>query len=127
MTNGELFDQAKTALNVESDYALAKALELDQSEITAYRAGRPLRDAYTLTRLALALGRDPMALQAEVLRESEKCERKKAFWRSFSGLRGLGTLPAWLLAAAIALCALGFGQGSNTALAGGFRRRWRCA
>jgi hypothetical protein len=94
-----LLDKAKEALGLESDYALAKALEVNNGTIAGYRKGTRQPDAYAAARLALALGRDPLELIAEIEAEHARTPTARAWWRTFlsSGLKSTVNTVAALL------------------------------
>lgn len=101
MTIIELLDQTKQRLNVKSDYALAKALGIHQARLTDYRKGTRHPDPYALTKIALALDLDPLALIAEAEARTEKNAVRKGFWENFSRRAGstLGMLALCCMAA----------------------------
>lgn len=116
-------DAAKAELNIESDYALGKAIGLSPKTMPAIRRGdraMPLEAAY---KLAITLKMDPAAVIADLEEQREKNESRRAFWRSF------------LSRAALIVAALGCTLGSMpsatyesaTALFGGKSRRWKNA
>lgn len=80
----ELLDKSKTKLGVNSDYALAKALEIHQARLSAYRKGVEHPDPYALVKIAMLLDLDPLALIAEAEEQSEKNPARKAFWGNFA-------------------------------------------
>ena len=116
MTIIELLDQTKERLQVKSDYALAKALQINQARLTDYRKGTRHPDPYALTKIALALDLDPLALIAEFEARTEKNATRKGFWENF--LRrvssGLGVLALCCMAA--------FGSASGTNAGSAFFR-----
>lgn len=83
MTAKELLQECKIKLRIESDYALCKAFELPRQRISDYMQGKSKLDNYTLTRIAITLGRDPISLIAEYEAATEKNPVKKAFWQGF--------------------------------------------
>ncbi len=83
MDINKLIDDAKSALGIETDYALAKILGLDNKRLYDYRKGHRQPDAYAATRLALAVGRDPLAVIAEIEAAVAKTEPRRSFWRDF--------------------------------------------
>lgn len=90
-----LLDSAAAALGARSDYHLAQLMELHKARISEIRSGKRMPDTYACTRIAQALGRDPMEIIAMVEAESAKNETQREFWRSFkfSGMRSsLGLL-----------------------------------
>jgi anti-sigma-K factor RskA len=83
MRAADLLDQAKEALCLKSDYALAKASGIPRNDIPAIRTGKravPLHLAYWL---AITLQLDPAQVVAELEEEREKNPTRAAFWRSF--------------------------------------------
>ena len=97
----ELLDEAKTKTGAKTDYKLAQVLDIPNERISDYRAGRRYPDDYACMRLAMALGQDPLEILAQIRAESEKNDKRKAFWRSFPtswrrGLLGL-LLPVMLI------------------------------
>lgn len=117
MKAAELLDAAKQRLLLKSDYALAKAIDINKGWIPAIRRGEravPLDVAY---RLAITLERDPAQVIAELEAEREKNERRAAFWRSFL------SRAAQLAGVACTLALLSFGgSGSTQAASGGPER-----
>ena len=81
MDMSKVIDSAKKALDVESDYALAKKLEINQARISSYRKGKETPDAYACARLAEVLGMDPFELLAKVEAATEKNEGRRAYWQ----------------------------------------------
>lgn len=91
----DLLDQCCKALDARSDYHLAQLMELDRAVISEFRSGKRRPNTYACTRIAQALGRDPMEIIAMVEAESAKNEAQREFWRSFKfcGMRSsLGLL-----------------------------------
>ena len=91
----DLLDRCSEALAARSDYHLAQLLELNKSRICEYRSGKSKPDTYACTRIAQALGRDPLEIIAMIEAESAKSEVQRDFWKSFkfSGMRSnLGLL-----------------------------------
>jgi len=79
----DLMDELKAAEGMTSDYQLSKETGIAQSRISDYRKGRLTPDEYACTRLALALGREPIEVIAMVQAEQAKTEEKREFWRNF--------------------------------------------
>lgn len=76
-------DAVKAQLNIESDYALAKRLEVTRGQIVAMRNGtRPIALA-TAFKIAIALELDPAHVVADLEEQREKNEKRRDFWRSF--------------------------------------------
>lgn len=108
MTIIELLDQSKARLNVKSDYALAKALEIHQARLSAYRKGKERPDPYALTKIALTLDLDPIALIAEFEAQTEKNPARKGFWINFLRRAGSG------VGILVLCCMAAFGNTSAT-------------
>lgn len=83
MNAKELLLECKIKLKLESDYALAKALELPRARLSEYMRGKVNPDVYALTRIALTLNKDPISLIAEYEAATEKNVIKKKFWHGF--------------------------------------------
>jgi len=124
MKPAEYLDAAKARLNLPSDYALAKALELAPQSIPAIRNGTrnvPLDVAF---RIAITLEIDPAQVVADLEEQREKNPKRQGFWRSFSS-RAVQTVAALAVTLALLLSAT---SGSVQGAAGGaFRRRPNCA
>lgn len=97
--------EAKAALGVESDYALAKALKTTHVNISNYMNEKSKMDDYHCIIVADVLGIDPMEIIAAAQEEREKSEEKKEFWRDFRRARGgiTGVVLALTMGATIAL------------------------
>ena len=116
MTIIELLDQTKEKLQARSDYALAKALEIPTQRIADYRKGTRHPDPYALTKIALALDLDPLALIAEFEARTEKNATRKGFWENFLRRAGSGL-------GVVALCCMAaFGSANGTSAGGAFFR-----
>lgn len=79
----ELLLECKIKLGIQTDYKLAQALELPVNRMSEFMSEKRAPDAYTCVRMALVLGRDPAEVIAEVKAETEKNEKRRAFWRDF--------------------------------------------
>lgn len=88
MKTSEYLDKCKIALGIKSDYALAKALEMNSGMITHYYKGKRWPDAYACAKIALALKLDPLEVLADIESQSEKTEKRREFWRGFIGRTG---------------------------------------
>lgn len=84
MNTVEFLDKAKQKLGVESDYALAKALNMRASTISGYRAGRSRMDDDAAFKVALILEIDPIFPIAAANAERTKSPEMKAFWEGFA-------------------------------------------
>jgi len=77
----ELLNQAKRQLNVTSDYALAKALNLPTQRISDYYNSVRVPDAWACLCIANALNRDFLDIMAIVRIDVEKDELRREAWR----------------------------------------------
>jgi len=92
-----LLDQVKKAKGVESDYALAKALEIPKQRISEYYKGRNSPDEFVYLQIAKALNRPYESIQTAVRIEAEKDESRREVWREH--LKRIGGIAAGWLAA----------------------------
>ena len=76
----DYLDDAKRCLRVESDYALAKAINIRASTISGYRAGRSHFDETTALKIAVACGIDPMEVIAAAAYERAKSPDVQSIW-----------------------------------------------
>lgn len=83
MKTTEYLNRVKKKLDISSDYALAKAMEVHKARIHDYYAGKAVPDPYACTKIAVLLGVDPAIVMAEIYEETEKNEQRRAFWRDF--------------------------------------------
>lgn len=107
----EYLDKAKIALAVQTDYALAKQLEIPTQRIAEYYKGKAWPDAYACAKIGLALKMDPLEVLADVESQREKKESRREFWRGFIGRSKK--------AAAVLLLGWCFGNISMSAQGGG--------
>lgn len=84
----EYLDKCKIALSIQSDYALAKKLEIPTQRIADFYKEKRWPDAYTCARIALALNLDPLEVLADIESQREKTEARREFWRGFIGRTG---------------------------------------
>lgn len=82
MNTVEYLQQAKKALKIESDYALAKALGITRSAISAYVQGRTTMSDDTAVKVANVLGKHPAIVMIDMHREREKNPELRAVWNS---------------------------------------------
>ena len=83
MKASEYLDAAKQRLNIESDYELAKRLEVGNGAISEIRKGTrhvPLEVAY---KLAITLELDPAQVVADLESQREKNPKRRGFWEGF--------------------------------------------
>jgi len=100
-STNELLDNAMKALNVGSDYALAKALDIHNGRIADYRKGKMQPDAYVAARLACALNRDPLELIAEIEAEHARTPKQREWWARFLSQQHLGKAAALVIGMSI--------------------------
>lgn len=113
-------DAVKAQLNIESDYALAKRLEVTRGQIVSMRnRSRPIAIA-TAFKIAIALELDPAQVVADLEEQREKNEKRRDFWRGF-----LSRAPMLIavLACTLALSFSATYESAETALFGRNRRR----
>lgn len=101
MDMSKVIEAAKKALDVESDYALAKKLEIPNNYIADYRSGKRRPDAYACARLAEVLEMDPFELLAQVEAETEKNEGRRAYWKRVAERMAATSMAAFLVCAAL--------------------------
>lgn len=77
----DYLDDAKRCLHVESDYALAKALNIRASTISGYRAGRSHFDETTALKIAAACNVEPMEVIAAANFERAKTPDIRNLWQ----------------------------------------------
>lgn len=79
----ELLNKVKTAKNITSDYALAKALDVPNQRICDYYKGNRIPDEYVCLQIAKALGLNYDVISAMVRMEAEKDEKSRNAWREY--------------------------------------------
>ncbi|RFP36145.1 hypothetical protein [Duganella sp. BJB476] len=104
MNTLEYLDAAKAKLGIESDYALAKKLNLRASTIAGYRARGGQMDDDVATRLAEILGVHPGLVMLDMHRARAKTPAEQSIWqeiyKGFLSLlphakTGKGFSPVW--------------------------------
>lgn len=78
----ELIDAYKKSLDLQSDYAAAKALGLRPNRISNYRCGVSHADDKTAVILADALGLDRLKTIAEINSDRANTARDRTFWKN---------------------------------------------
>lgn len=96
MDISKVLDDAKKAMQIESDYELAKRLEISKANLSHFRKSERIPDAYTCARLAEAIGIDPIALIAAVEAATEKNEARRNYWQALSKKVGVGMTIGFL-------------------------------
>ena len=84
----EFLDECKKKLDISSNYALAKALEIPEPRIHDYYKNKGTPDEYACFKFAECLEIDPAIVIAEIRAETEKNPRKREFFRVFRGACG---------------------------------------
>lgn len=105
MKPSEYFEAAKTAMNIQSDYELAKRLGVGNGPLAQMKKEArnvPLDIAY---KLAITLNLDPAEVVADLESQREKNPTRQAFWRSF--------IKHARTAAAMVLCMLALNFGAS--------------
>lgn len=124
MQANDLLNAAKDRLKLESDYALAKRLNLPRQSMPGIREGKrnlPLDVAY---RLAIILEVDPAQVVAELEAERERNPQRAEFWRSFLSRAAVLTVT---VACTLAWSFSGGAGAAQGAAFSGFRRLRNCA
>lgn len=123
MKPAEYFEAVKAALNIQSDYELAKRFGVSRGAIHDMKNERRPVPNDIAFRVAITLQADPAEVVADLESQREKNPTRQAFWRSF--------IKHARTAAAMVLCmlALNFGASSGNAQAahGGLFRRTKYA
>lgn len=76
----DYLDKAKEKLGIQSDYALAKRLEISESTMSSYRAGRSRMDDEVAAKIAKILEISPLETIAAANLERAKTEEMKLIW-----------------------------------------------
>lgn len=88
----KLLDAAKAATGSETDYRLAKCLDLPQQRISDYYKGERVPDEFACLKIAKAVGMPLDAVIATVKAEAEKDEKRREEWRGY--LKKVGGMAA---------------------------------
>lgn len=106
----EMLDQCKNRLGINSDYALAKELEIRPMRISGYRAGREHPDIYVCFRMAEILGESPSSIIAQVEAKNAKNEAKRLYFNKF-----FTTAALWITLAGASAISIGFSDSAYAA------------
>ncbi len=118
MKPAEYLDAAKTALELQSDYALAKVMNIRTSRLTMLKQGQRPLDEAEIVFIATTLKLDPGQVMADLGEQRIKNPKKKEL------LRGFLSRAAVLAALCCTLASISFaGAGSAPGAPGGGRRR----
>jgi hypothetical protein len=88
MTPSEYLNATKKAMQIESDYELAKRLEINTGVMSKLRLGSRPISTIIATKIAIALNIDPMTVIADLEAQREKNPSRADFWRSFPSRAG---------------------------------------
>lgn len=94
-TSIDYLDLTKAKLGIESDYALAKRLELSKGAISTIRLQKGFIGEDTAIKIALILRIDPVEILAATAAERTKNAMAKTVWRDLS--ERLSTATACIL------------------------------
>lgn len=90
MNTLEYLDAIKRHLGVDSDYAVAKALNIRTSTISGYRARGGQMDDEVAVKVAAILGIHPGLVMLDMHRERAKTPEERSLWKEiFEGFRTL--------------------------------------
>lgn len=79
----ELLDAVKKAKGIETDYALAKLLDINKARISAYYAGKEMPNEFACMQIAKALGIPLDDVMIPVRIEAEKDEKRREAWKEY--------------------------------------------
>lgn len=116
----KLLDEVKRVSHVESDYALAKTLDLPNARICDYYKGRRAPDEFACLRISEVLGKTLDEVLTAVKVDTEKDEKRRLAWqrhyKSIGGIAASFMLIAFAFVTFMVTCptqALA-GQGSDS-------------
>lgn len=92
-----LLNEAKAKTGAETDYRLAKNLDLPQQRISEYYKGKSAPDEFACAKIAEATGRTFECVVYLVKADAEKDEKRREFWEK--KLFALGRIAACLVLA----------------------------
>ncbi len=102
----KLLDTAKAKAGIDSDYQLAKLIEINQSAVTNYRSGRSLPNEQVLQRLCALSGDDLDIVAAQVQSRRSMNEEARQLWQRVAQRLQAGVAQVCMLFA-IAFIAFG--------------------
>lgn len=88
----KLLDDVKAQKGVETDYALAKSLDLPRARIHDYYKGHRVPDEFACLKIAEALGKPLNTIIATVKASTEKDGKRREAWENY--MKSLGGLAA---------------------------------
>ena len=98
-TTAEYLDDAKTKLNVSSDYALAKALDISRQAISNYRHNQRVFDNFTCMKIAQATEISMATIIADMEMQRETDEKRREAWENY--MKRLGGIAASVMAGVV--------------------------
>ncbi|HSH72831.1 MAG TPA: hypothetical protein VK974_07215 [Methylophilaceae bacterium] len=100
----EYLDECKKKLNITSNYALAKHIDVPEQRVHDYYKGRNGPDDYACFKIAECIGIDPAIVIAEIRSETETSEKKREYFKVFRGAsRKAGVVIILALALSLSL------------------------
>lgn len=84
-STGQYLDAVKDRLDLPSDYAIAKALNVTRAAISSYRTGRSMPDDLVCARIAAVIGVEPMEVIAAINYQRAKNDDARSLWESIWG------------------------------------------
>lgn len=90
MNTIEYLRETKRVLNIESDYALAKALSITRSGMSAHMSGKTTMSDETACKVAAIIGKHAGIVMLDMHREREKNPELRAVWMSVMEKFSLG-------------------------------------
>ena len=97
----KLLDAVKKAKGIESDYALAKALDLPKQRISDYYKGKTSPDKYACMKIAESLSKPLADVIYAVELDAEKDESRKEAWRRY--YKSIGGIAASVMLTVLAV------------------------
>jgi plasmid maintenance system antidote protein VapI len=99
MNSREYLLTCKVRLKIDSNYRLAKELEIAEADINYCMQGKRSLSVYACFRVAECLGINPTEIIAQIALESEKNESKKNYFRNFLKSCSIAVTGIFLIAA----------------------------
>lgn len=84
MNTKEYLEAVKTKTGIDSDYKLAKLLNLTKQAISKYQLGNRVMDDYTAAKIAEVLEIPAIRVIADANAEREKDEKKRNYWEELA-------------------------------------------
>lgn len=103
MKIAELIEKAKARANLPSDYALAKAIGVQNGNIANWKKGKRHPSNQEAIQLATLAGVDELAVIAQIELETANNEKKKEFWKHFLEARGYVATAALIVTGTLLL------------------------